>query len=78
MTTSQSTIRLVDEMMYNLPPSWRYRWCEGGVCACMGCVGSANRTGRLPALGFTKEDWEAWKLREEKRFDGFRVANSLS
>jgi hypothetical protein len=34
--------------------SWKYRWCENGPCACMGC---ANGSGQVD---LTKEEWENW------------------
>lgn len=40
---------------------YRSRWCSGGLCGCMGC---ANGSGGLAALGFTKEDWLAWRSRQ--------------
>jgi hypothetical protein len=44
----------VDAVMNGMFPSWRYRWCESEVCACMGC---ANRAGKVH---FSKEEWESW------------------
>lgn len=40
---------------------YRKRWCSGGLCGCMGC---ANRSGGLAALGFTEADWLAWRSRQ--------------
>lgn len=34
--------------------SWKYRWCDGGACACMGCV---NRTG---VVDITRTEWDNW------------------
>lgn len=60
------SFQAIETAMRKLPYSWRMRWCEARACACMGC---ANRSGRLQRLGFTKEQWTAWKnsLSEEER-----------
>jgi hypothetical protein len=47
----------IDSLLQDMHESWRYRWCGGGWCACMG---AANCSGGLSSHGFTKEDWEAW------------------
>lgn len=45
----------IDELMNDLSEDWRYRYCEAGRCACMGCVNN-----ELARNGFSKEDWETW------------------
>ena len=35
--------------------SHKYRWCEAGLCACLGCVNNWVRH-----HGYTKKDWEEW------------------
>jgi hypothetical protein len=47
----------LDEIMMNMPKSWRYRWCTCPICCCLGC---ANISGHLKKLGFTRENWEDW------------------
>ena len=47
----------LDELMRSMPPQWRYRWCESRLCGCLGC---ANRTGRLIFYGYTREDNNEW------------------
>jgi hypothetical protein len=47
----------IDSVLQDMHESWRYRWCAGGWCACMG---AANCSGGLSGKGYTKEDWEAW------------------
>lgn len=44
------------EAMMAMPESWRYRWCEAGLC---GCMGGANCSGRL-AGRFSREQWAQW------------------
>lgn len=50
----------LNTVMADMLEPWRYRWCESGACGCMGC---GNRSGRLSALGFEKEEWEQWVIR---------------
>lgn len=47
-------VHLIMMAMY---PEWRYRWCNGGWCACMG---AANCSGNAASQGVTKEQWEQW------------------
>lgn len=43
-------------------PQWHLRkWCAGGMCACMGC---ANGSGGLAALGITEDEWKAYRSRQ--------------
>jgi hypothetical protein len=60
------SLRAIEAAMQKMPHNWRMRWCEAQACACMGCV---NRSGGLQQLGFTKEQWTAWKnsLSEEDK-----------
>jgi len=52
----------IDIAMKEMPKEWRYRWCEGKICA---CLGAANCSGGLSAKGFTKQQWEHWKADNE-------------
>jgi hypothetical protein len=47
----------VHSIMMGMYPEWRYRWCNGGWCACMG---AANCSGNAASQGVTKEQWEQW------------------
>jgi hypothetical protein len=47
----------VDAAMLTVNPKHRYRWCDWGPCACMGC---ANASGGMAAKGFNKTDWQRW------------------
>jgi hypothetical protein len=47
----------VHQIMMEVPESWRYRWCGGGPCGCMGC---SNVSGMVTGKGVTKEQWEDW------------------
>lgn len=47
----------VHQIMMEVPESWRYRWCGGGPCGCMGC---SNVSGMVTGKGVTKEQWEEW------------------
>lgn len=47
----------VDGLMNSMPAAWRYRWCTGGICACMG---GANCSGMLTANGVSEAEWQAW------------------
>lgn len=47
----------VDAAMMAVNAHWRYRWCDAGVC---GCMGAANCSGQVTRHGVTKEDWQAW------------------
>lgn len=60
------SFKAIEAAMQKLPHDWRMRWCEAQACACMGC---ANRSGKLEQLGFTKQQWTAWKnsLSEEEK-----------
>lgn len=61
------SFQAIEMAMWKMPYNWRMIWCESGACACLGC---ANRSGKLERLGFTKEQWTAWKNSlppEEKR-----------
>lgn len=44
----------IDKLMKSIYYPNRYRWCEAGLCGCMGCV---NRSDNLP---ITKEEWREW------------------
>jgi hypothetical protein len=46
-----------DEAIMAMPEHWRYRWCGGGPC---GCMGAANCSGGMSGKGFTHEQWEEW------------------
>lgn len=64
-TVLESRIKEIDKLLYYLPISFAFRWCEPGPlgCACLGCAnGSEVGAGNLARLGYTKEEWEAWKL----------------
>lgn len=41
----------------DVPESWRYRWCGGSFCACMG---AANCSGGMSGKGYTHEEWQGW------------------
>lgn len=41
----------IDALMAQVPASWRNRWCESKMCACMGCVQVGNRL--IMAKAFT-------------------------
>lgn len=47
----------VHQIMMEIYPEWRYRWCGGGPCGCMGC---SNGSGMVTSKGVTKEQWEEW------------------
>ena len=47
------TISQINSLMASCPPDWR-RFCNGGPCACMGCV-NGSFAGNL-----TQEEWESW------------------
>lgn len=49
----------VNDVMMGIPVEWRYNWCDGGWCACMG---AANCSGRASAQGVTKLEWLEWVL----------------
>lgn len=49
----------VHQIMMEMPDEWRYRWCGGWACACMG---AANCSGNASAKGVTKTDWLEWKV----------------
>jgi hypothetical protein len=78
---SQSTVQAIegsrerqfDYVMSHVPEWFRKHWCSGGLCGCMGC---ANRSGGMASLGFTKDDWLAWKSRQI-RFIGIPVQSAL-
>ena len=50
----------VHEIMMSIPSEWRYRWCGGGWCGCMGC---SNVSGAVVSKGITEEQW---KVRSEE------------
>ena len=50
----------IDVAMKSISEEHRYKWCEGGPCACMGC---ANVSGGLVDKGFSKKDWERWVVK---------------
>lgn len=54
------TEKEIDEIMGKLYPSWRWRWCEAQVCACMGCTNGSGQA------DITKEEWEAWVERNRR------------
>jgi len=56
---TESIKKDINDFMMAMPESWRLNWCNGGIC---GCVGAANCSGGLTGNGFTKEDWEKWKI----------------
>lgn len=45
------------DVMMQMPENWRYYWCSGGPCACMG---GANCAGRAAEKGITHEQWAEW------------------
>lgn len=47
----------VHEVMMGIQPEWRYRWCGGGWCGCMGC---SNVSGGVTSKGVTKDQWDEW------------------
>lgn len=47
----------IHEIMLSIPSEWRYRWCGGGWCGCMGC---SNVSGAVVSKGITKEQWKVW------------------
>ncbi|MNC03608.1 hypothetical protein D3C76_363230 [compost metagenome] len=53
----QLTTEQVNDAMMDMYPEWRYRWCGGWACACMG---AANCSGNASSKGVTREQWEAW------------------
>lgn len=58
MASSLDRTHEIDRLMRRLPVEFAFRWCEGGMCACLGC---ANVTGDLTRNGYTKAEWQAWK-----------------
>lgn len=52
--TRQEQLDVVMERIYQ---PHRYRWCSGGLCACLGC---ANGPGRVVELGFSHAEWKEW------------------
>jgi hypothetical protein len=48
----------VHQIMMEMYPEWRYRWCGSWACACMG---AANCSGGAASKGVTFEQWEEWK-----------------
>lgn len=46
-----------DQLMAEMPASWRYNWCTSSFCSCMG---AANCSGGLVKAGFTKKHWDYW------------------
>ena len=51
---------ILSEVLHAMDIGWRYRWCEAGICGCMGC---SNISGSLRRLGFTKAEWDMWVKR---------------
>lgn len=47
----------VHEIMMSISSKWRYRWCGGGWCGCMGC---SNVSGAVVSKGVAKEQWDEW------------------
>lgn len=47
----------IHDVMMGIPESWRYRWCSGGPCACMG---GANCSGEASSKGVSHRDWQKW------------------
>ena len=45
----------VDVVMGAIEPRHRYRWCDSGACACLGCVNN-----KLWRAGVTRYEWESW------------------
>lgn len=50
----------IDRILSRVSVESAFRWCEPDPegCFCMGC---ANASAGLTNLGYTKEEWEAWK-----------------
>jgi hypothetical protein len=57
MTSPNLRKQVVHELIMAVQPGIRYRWCAGGICACMG---AANCSGQLMASGVTFEEWNSW------------------
>ena len=58
--TTESRLQRMNELMQQMHPSYRRRWCDPGEgCGCMGC---ANMAGGLAAKSYTRADFEAWQL----------------
>ena len=51
------TPKELDAHMQTIYEPFRYRWCDSGPCACMGC---ANLAGELYKHNVSKEEWEEW------------------
>lgn len=47
---------ILNVLMEAMPVSWRYRWCEGEMCA---CLGAANCSGQISKF-YSKEEWVEW------------------
>jgi hypothetical protein len=43
----------IEDLMKDAP--YKYRWCSGEMCACIGCVNDF-----VLSNGFRKEQWELW------------------
>jgi hypothetical protein len=56
----------LDFVMQQMPEYWRTRWCGGGMC---GCMGAANCSGQVAALGFSHDEWQIWLQAQEKAED---------
>ncbi len=50
--SSEMTDDQIKATLRAMPADWAFRWCDAGLCACMGC---ANNSGRLGYVG--KERW---------------------
>lgn len=46
----------IDELMKDA--EHKYRWCDAGLCACLGCVNNFVTT-----HGFTKKDYDEWLIK---------------
>ena len=55
--TAMMSKEQVHEVMMGVQPEWRYRWCGGGWCGCMGC---SNVSGGVTSKGVTKDQWDEW------------------
>ncbi|MBC8737139.1 hypothetical protein F6X40_10000 [Paraburkholderia sp. UCT31] len=60
--------------MVDMPESWRGRWCQASLCA---CLGGANCSGKLSAHGFTEADWLAWKEQNPEKIVERRKSSAV-
>ena len=56
----------LEKLLMKMPIEWRYNWCPGNLCACLGC---ANMAGELTENGFNKEQWEEWVKENPKEYE---------